>query len=74
MTTLEKFVSFAENLPSNNRADIEQVLVQLMASYSQDSLLTPEQTFEVKRRMADPTRKLASRESIEAIFGKSLPA
>lgn len=74
MTTLEKFVSFAEKLPSAERADIEQLLSMLMDSYGKESLLTPEQSREVKRRMADPNRKLAPREDIESIFGKSLPA
>ena len=74
MTTLEKFVSFAENLPSNDRADIEHVLSTLMENYASECMLSREQIEEVKRRMADPNRKLASRKSIETIFGKSLPA
>jgi hypothetical protein len=74
MTTLEQFVIFANALPESDRAGIEQMLSDVMQSYQHDSLLSAEQISQVKRRMNDSSRKLASRASIEAIFGKPLPA
>jgi len=74
MTTIEKFVEFAQTLSGKDRADVEAVLDSMMLSHSNQSLLTPEQEEENNRRFADPNPQYATREEMTAIFGKPFPA
>jgi hypothetical protein len=70
MTMLEKFVAFARDLPADRLASLEEVLAELMASYSASDDLTPEELAELDRRVAEENPEYADPEEIAAIFGK----
>lgn len=74
MTTIEKFVHFAQSLPSDRLASIEAALAELMESYSDSYALTPSELAEAEKRMAEDDPEYASPEAISAIFGKSFSA
>lgn len=69
MPILEKFVAFAEGLPEERRARIEELLSEIMASEAECEL-SPEQLAELKRRMADPNPEYATAEEVEAFFAR----
>lgn len=70
MTIFEKFAEFAECLPDDRRAAIEELLADIMESEGADCDFTPEQLAELDRRMADPNPEYASPEEVEAFFAR----
>ena len=70
MTIIEKFVAFAEGLPADRRAEIEEILFEIMEAETADCELSPEQLAELERRMADPNPQYASAEEVEAFFAR----
>jgi len=75
MTVLQKFVTFAENLPSGRVKDLEAALLTIMSSYeTEDSLLTPEQEAENLRRFSIKNRKYAQTADVEKLLGRKLPS
>ena len=67
MTSLEKFVSFAQALPADQLESVE-------ASLSEQYGFAPEELAEIDRRMADPDPQFSSKADIAGIFGRSFPA
>lgn len=70
MTIFEKFAEFAERLPDDRRAEIEELLAEIMESEGADWSLSPEQLAELERRMADPNPQYATAEEVEAFFAR----
>lgn len=70
MTILEQFNAFAERLPPERRAEIEQLLADIMASEDADWELSPDQLTELRRRMADPNPEYATDEEVDAFFAR----
>ena len=71
---LEKFISFARDLPAESRESLEITLAQIMDSYSDKYDFTPDQLADMEKRMAEANPEYASQESIAAIFGKPFSA
>jgi len=74
MRTLDKFVAFAKALPAKEKADIEAVLTSMMLTYADETLLSPAQEEENRKRFADPNPQYATQEQVTEIFGKPFPA
>ena len=70
MTVLEKFVAFANGLPSDRRESVEEALADLMATLSAEYDLTAEEGEEIDRRVAEPKPTFSHPEAIAKIFGK----
>jgi hypothetical protein len=74
MGILQEFIAFAETLEGDKRDDVENVLRQIISSYSEDSLLTPEQQAEDDRRFNDPNPKYATQSEVNAVCGRIMPS
>ena len=70
MTIFEKFAAFAEQLPARRRAEIAELVADILASENAGSELSPEQRAELERRMADPHPEYATDEEVEAFFAR----
>jgi hypothetical protein len=68
MTVLEKFMAFAEALPSAERQEVETLLASIMDAHAGEFDLTVEELAELDRRMAGPNPEYADPAEIEAIF------
>ena len=76
MTTAERIARIVERLPLEKREDFEVALsdmVQNFLSDANDVTLSPEQEAEDLRRFSDPNRQFATREQVDAVWGKPLP-
>ena len=74
MTVLDKFVAFANGLPSDRRESVEEALADLMATMSEEYDLSQEELAEIDRRVAEPKPKFSSPTAIARIFGKPFRA
>ena len=74
MTVLEKFITFAKALPSNERESIDEVLASLMRSHGAEFDFSPPELSELDRRLADPHPEFADPEEITRLFGKPFSA
>ncbi|QGN54787.1 hypothetical protein [Novosphingobium sp. Gsoil 351] len=68
MSILEKFVAFAEALPDERRAEIDEILAAIMDSDDPEFGFTPDELAELDRRMADPDPQYADPAEVEAVF------
>ena len=73
MTIIDKFARFVDSLPEESAKSVEQLLQQVMQSYSGEVDYTSSQLAELDMRVADPKPQYASQESISEIFGKPFP-
>ncbi len=74
MTVLDKFVTFTNGLPADQRESVEEALAALMDSLSPTYDLTLDELAETDRRVAEPRPKYSSPEAIAEIFGKPFRA
>jgi len=74
MTVLDKFIVFANALPSDKRECIEESLAALMKSLSSEFDFTSDDRAELERRMADPNPEYADPVAVAQIFGKPFRA
>jgi len=77
MTKLEHFFERAMALPDDRKKDLEACLEKLEPAFfapPEDWELSPEQEAELRRRLADPNPKMASRKDVEAFFGRKFDA
>jgi hypothetical protein len=70
MTILEKFMAFAESLPSERRAEDEELLESVMDSDAIEFDLTPEELAEIDRRRAEPGDRNISGDKVLARMRK----
>lgn len=70
MAVLEEFVAFANGLPADRSAEIDEVLESIMRSESAEFEFTPEELAELDRRAADPNPEYADPAEIEANFSR----
>ena len=68
MTMLDKFMSFAKDLPADRLESVEETLAALMESLSEKYEFTPDQLAELDSRMAEEHPEYASEEAITKIF------
>ncbi|WEK45892.1 MAG: hypothetical protein P0Y56_12770 [Candidatus Andeanibacterium colombiense] len=73
MTTLEKFVAFAEALPSERRQEVEDLLADLMAAEGAEGDFTAEELAELDRRLANPNPRYADPKDIAVVSGLPAP-
>ena len=74
MTVLEKFLQFAERLPTDRLNSVEVALSEIMESYSDRFAFTQSEQQIIDRRVAEPKPEFSSREDITKIFGKPFSA
>lgn len=74
MTVLEKFLQFAERLPTERLSSVEVALAEIMESYSDRFAFSPSEHQIIDQRIADPEPEFSSREDIAKIFGKPFSA
>jgi regulator of sirC expression with transglutaminase-like and TPR domain len=74
MTMLEKFVSFANALPSDRMESVEENLAALMQSLSDKYGFSESEQTEIDRRSAIVDPEFSSKSDITKIFGKSFSA
>lgn len=70
MTLIDTFVAFAKALPAERRAPIEDALGSIMATWAEDTVLTPGELAELDRRLAEPSAEYLSAEDVTALLGK----
>ena len=74
MTSLEKFISFAQALPADQLESVEASLSALMESLSEQYGFSPDELAEIDRRTANPDPEFSSQASIARIFGRPFSA
>lgn len=74
MTVLEKFLQFAERLPTDRLNSVETALAEIMESYSDRYNLTPVEQKTIDHRVAEAKPEFASDEDISKLFGKPFSA
>lgn len=74
MTSLEKFLSFAERLPADQLESVEAALAALMDSFSDRFNLSADELAEIDRRVANPAPEFSNRADIAALFGRPFSA
>lgn len=74
MTLLEKFVSFANALPSDRMESVEENLAALMLSLSNKYGFSESEQAEIDRRFAIADAEFSSESDITKIFGKPFSA
>lgn len=74
MTSLEKFISFAQRLPADQLEAVEASLSALMDSLSEQFDFSAAELAEIDRRLADPAPEFSAPADIINIFGKSFAA
>ncbi len=74
MSVLEKFLQFAEKLPTDRLTSVELALAEIMEIYSERFDFTqPEQQI-IDQRVAETVPQFASKEDISKLFGKPFSA
>lgn len=71
---LDKFMTFASELPASQLESVEAALAALMESHSESYAFTPSEMDELDRRCAEPKPEFAGKDEIERIFGKPFTA
>lgn len=74
MTSLEKFMSFAQALPVDQLEAVEASLSALMESLSEQFDLSPRELAEIDRRVANPAPEFSSEAEIAKLFGQPFSA
>ncbi len=74
MTVLEKFLQFAERLPTDRLTCVEIALAEIMESYSDRFAFTQVEQQIIDQRVAESAPEFASKEDISKIFGKPFSA
>ena len=74
MTSLEKFLSFAQRLPADQLETVEEALAALMESMSERFGFSAGELAEVDRRAADPAPEFSDPGNIARIFGRPFSA
>lgn len=74
MTSLEKFISFAQRLPADQLESVEASLAALMESLSDTFNLSPDELAEIDRRAENPNPEFSSQDDIGRIFGQPFSA
>ncbi|BBB09112.1 MULTISPECIES: hypothetical protein [unclassified Sphingopyxis] len=74
MTSLEKFMSFAQALPADQLEAVEASLSALMESLSEQFDLSPRELAEIDRRVANPAPEFSSEAEIAKLFGQPFSA
>jgi hypothetical protein len=74
MTVLEKFLQFAERLPTDRLNSVEVALAEIMESYSDGFAFTQSEQQIIDQRVAEAAPEFASSEDISKIFGKPFSA
>ena len=74
MTVLEKFLQFAERLPTDRLTSVEIALAEIMESYSDRFAFTQVEQQIIDQRVAESAPEFASKEGISKIFGKPFSA
>lgn len=74
MTVLEKFLQFAERLPTDRLNSVEVVLAEIMESYSDRFAFTQSEQRIIDQRVAEPKPEFSTSEDISKIFGKPFSA
>jgi hypothetical protein len=74
MTSLEKFISFAQALPADQLEAVEASLSALMESLSEQFDLSPQELAEIDRRVANPAPEFSSEAEIAKLFGQPFSA
>lgn len=74
MTVLEKFLQFAERLPTDRLTSVEIALAEIMESYSDRFAFTQVEQQIIDQRVAESAPEFASKEDISKIFGKPFSA
>ena len=74
MTVLEKFLQFAERLPTDRLTSVEIALAEIMESYSDRFAFTQVEQQIIDQRVAESAPEFASKDDISKIFGKPFSA
>ena len=74
MTSLKKFMSFAQALPADQLEAVEASLSALMESLSEQFDLSPRELAEIDRRVANPAPEFSSEAEIAKLFGQPFSA
>jgi hypothetical protein len=74
MTVLEKFLQFAERLPSERLTSVEVALAEIMESYSDRFAFTQSEQQIIDQRAAEAAPEFASSEDVTKLFGKPFSA
>ena len=74
MTSLEKFMSFAQALPADQLESVEASLAALMESLSEQFDFSPPELDEIDRRVANPAPEFSSEAEIAKLFGQPFSA
>ena len=74
MTSLEKFISFAQDLPAEQLETVEASLSALMESLSEQFGFSADELAEIDRRVANPDPQFSSKADIAGIFGRAFSA
>ena len=74
MTSLEKFMSFAQALPADQLEAVEASLSALMESLSEQFGLSQQELAEIDRRVANPAPEFSSQAEIAKLFGQPFSA
>lgn len=74
MTVLEKFVAFAEALPSDQRGSIEEAMAAIMATHSGAHGFYEAELGELDRRVAEPKPEYSSPDIVAKLLGKPFSA
>ncbi len=70
MTILEKFLQFAEHLPTDRMNSVEMALAEIMESYSDRYGFTSFEQQVIDQRVAETQPAFASGEDVARLFGK----
>ena len=74
MTILEKFLQFADKLPTDRLSSVEAALAEIMESYSDRLAFTQSEQQIIDQRVAEAKPEFASSENITELFGKPFSA
>ena len=74
MTILEKFLQFAERLPTDRLNSVETALAEIMESYSDRYGFTSSEQQMIDQRVAETEPAFSSSEDIAKLFGKPFSA
>lgn len=74
MTILEKFLQFAERLPTDRLNSVETALAEIMESYSDRYDFMPLEQRVIDQRVAEARPEFSSAQDITKIFGKPFSA
>ena len=74
MTSLEKFMSFAQALPADQLEAVEASLAALMESLSEQFGFSPQELAEIDQRLANLAPEFSSQADIANLFGQPFSA